>query len=124
MKPLIALAVGSLAGGFARWGLSAGVYGRWGTAFPNGTLAVNLLACLLIGLFQGLAGTKAWFGPESRLLLMTGFCGAFSTFSTLILETDVLLKAGQAGKAGAYLALSLLLGLALFRLGAFAGERL
>ncbi|HRY29999.1 MAG TPA: CrcB family protein, partial [Elusimicrobiota bacterium] len=88
MEKWIYLAVGSVAGGFARYLLSGAVHSKWGSGFPYGTLAVNLCGCFLIGLLNGLAEEKFLLNPHARLLLMTGFCGAFTTFSTIMLESS------------------------------------
>lgn len=115
----LALALGSLAGGFARYFLSGAVHGRWGALFPYGTLAVNLLGCFLIGFFDGLVQQRAFLNPHMRLLLMAGFCGAFTTFSTLMLETSFLMEKGQSTRAFLYVAASLSAGFLLLRLGVF-----
>ena len=111
------LLLGSAAGGIARYVVAGAVYRALGPAFPYGTLAVNASGCFLIGLLDGLAEEKFLLGPEARLLLMIGFCGAYTTFSTLILETDYLVRAGETLRAAANLGASLGLGLALLRLG-------
>lgn len=119
---VMSLAAGSIAGGFARYWAAGAVY-RWlGTSFPYGTFAVNMLGCFLIGLFDALAGERFVLGPTSRLLLMTGFCGAFTTFSTLALETSNLMKGGDFARALLNAAGSVVLGLILLRLGALAGR--
>ncbi len=118
----LSLAAGSLAGGFARYWLGGRVYQVWGASFPYGTLAVNLSGCFVIGLLDALAMERFVLGPSARLLLMTGFCGAFTTFSTLILETSNLMKGGDFVRALLNALGSLLLGLILFRLGALAGR--
>lgn len=119
---VLSLAVGSLAGGFARYWLAGAVYRGLGTSFPYGTLAVNMAGCFLIGLFDALASERFVLGPASRLLLMTGFCGAFTTFSTLALETSNLMKGGDFARALLNAAGSVVLGLILLRLGALAGR--
>ena len=81
------LALGGVAGTFARYVLGGVIYQLFGTSFPYGTLAVNLLGCLIIGFLAALAEEKFLLGPNARLLLMVGFCGAFTTFSTFIFET-------------------------------------
>ena len=63
--------------------------------FPIGTLVVNLIGCFLLGLILGIAETKNWLGDHATLLLGTGFCGGFTTFSTFSVEANELLKAGQ-----------------------------
>ncbi len=62
--------------------------------------------------------------PQMRILLMTGFCGAFTTFSTFMLETANLLKDGQMGRAFLNVLLSVIAGFILFRLGLMIGERI
>ncbi|MBI2071051.1 MAG: fluoride efflux transporter CrcB [Elusimicrobia bacterium] len=119
---LIGLAAGSLAGGFARYFLAGMAYRVFGTGFPHGTFVVNMSGCLLIGLLDGLAEEKFLLGPNARLLLMIGFCGAFTTFSTLILETNNLLKDGEILRAVLNAGGSLLLGLVLLRLGMALGK--
>jgi len=116
------LAVGGLAGVFCRYTLAAAIYKKVGSGFPSGTLIVNLTGCLLIGFFNSLAEEKLWLGPGGRLLLMTGFCGAYTTFSTLILETSNLMNDGDFGWALLNLTLSVVIGFILFRLGAWAGK--
>ena len=116
------LIIGSIAGGFSRYFLAGAVSRRIGAGFPHGTLAVNLSACLLIGFFNSLAEEKFLLGPNERILLMTGFCGAYSTFSTLILETSNLLKDGELFLASSNVVVSLVAGLLLFRLGEYLGK--
>jgi CrcB protein len=85
-------------------------------------MAVNMTGCFLIGLFDSLAGEKFLLGPQARLLLMTAFCGAFTTFSTLILETSNLMKDGELWLAFVNSLGSLAFGLLLFRLGVWLGK--
>ncbi|MBC8043948.1 MAG: fluoride efflux transporter CrcB [Rhizobacter sp.] len=86
--------------------------------FPHGTLYVNVIGCLLIGIFIGAAEhgqlTDAW-----KLFLTTGFCGGFTTFSAFSLETFALVKQGEVSAAGIYVAASVVLGLAAVWLGLF-----
>lgn len=122
MTKWLVLAAGGVAGTFARYLAAVWVPGFAGTAFPYGTLAVNLSACFLLGLVDSLSLVRAALSPEARLLLMTGFCGAYSTFSTLILETSALVDDGQLLRALANYLGSGVLGFALFRLGAYLGS--
>lgn len=93
------LCLGSLAGGVARYVLSGFVYRFFGSQFPYGTMAINLSGCFLIGFLNTLAESKFLLTPNSRVLLMIGFCGAYTTFSTLILEMSNLIRDGQIVKA-------------------------
>ena len=124
MERWAALTIGSAAGGWARYLLASRLYAFTGTAFPWGTFAVNLSSCLLIGLFDSWTGARAVLSPEARLLLMTGFCGAYSTFSTLLLETSNLMADGQWARGLANYFASGLLGLLLLRAGAALGKAL
>ncbi|MCC7365567.1 MAG: fluoride efflux transporter CrcB [Dehalococcoidia bacterium] len=81
-------------------------FAEWtGGGFPWGTLVVNVVGCLCIGLLLGLPGDRA-ISPEARLLLVTGFLGSFTTFSALGFETQAFLRGGEVGKALVYVALS------------------
>lgn len=122
MTAWASLAAGSLAGGFARYAMAGAVYGALGVSFPYGTFAVNMLGCFLIGLFDCLASERFVLDPTARLLLMTGFCGAFTTFSTLILETSNLMKTGDFARAGANVFGSVVAGMILLRAGVLAGR--
>lgn len=113
---------GGVAGTLARYSLAGLVYARWGTGFPYGTLVVNLLGCFLIGWLDALCERKFLLSPNLRLLLMTGFCGAFTTFSTWMLETSNLLKGGETLAALGNILVSVLAGFMLFRAGGMLGE--
>ncbi len=125
MRPItwVWLAAGGIAGTFARYAMTLGVNRLAGPGFPFGTLAVNLLGCAVIGFLASLSATRWALGPDARLLLVTGFCGAFTTFSAFMLETTLLADSGQTWRAVAYVAASVGLGLAAFRAGAFLAAR-
>ena len=93
------------------------LFGGW---LPWGTLVVNLTGCFLIGLFDSAVSSKGWGGPHGRMLLMTGFCGAYTTFSSLILELDALLRTAPF-RGVLYVSVSVVAGLILFRAGAALG---
>ncbi|WP_303673164.1 fluoride efflux transporter CrcB [Vampirovibrio chlorellavorus] len=121
MNKAVLLIVGGSLGTLCRYYLADWGQSRWGVVFPFGTLLVNLLGCLLIGLllggferrFEALAAVPV----ELRLMLMTGFLGAFTTFSSYELEAFVMLRQGAWERALIYLLGSLVLGLLLVLLG-------
>ena len=118
MSKWILLSAGGIAGTLLRYLVAARIPDLAGAGFPYGTLAVNLSACLIIGVLSGLSG-KGALDPEARLLLMTGFCGAYSTFSTWILESASLAADGQMLRVLANLFGSVGLGFLLFRFGLY-----
>lgn len=117
-------ALGCVAGGFARYAVTSSLTRLFGPTFPWGTLTVNLTGCLLIGLLNSLAGARWSLTPELRLMTIAGFCGAYTTFSALLLETSNLAAAGDWPRALAYYFGSGLAGFILFRLGSALGGTL
>lgn len=85
--------------------------------FPYGTLAVNIIGCLAIGLLSGLAETRGLLTPEMRLLLLTGVLGALTTFSTFSYETASLMQMGQSLPAMLNLSAQIILGLSAIWVG-------
>ncbi len=123
LRTLSLLAISGAAGTVARYGLAAAVL-RWrGPGFPWGTLAVNLLGCLLFGYFTTLADERNAISPETRLLLTTGFLGAFTTFSTFAWETTQLGRAQQPLHALLNVAAQVAIGLALAVAGSAIARR-
>ena len=117
MQKWLTLLVGGLCGTAGRYVLAGAVY-RWlGTGFPYGTLAVNTLGCLVIGVLSALAEQKFLLTLEARLFWMVGLLGAFTTFSTLIYESWRLVQDGEALLASVNLLGSLTLGLGALWLG-------
>lgn len=78
--------------------------------FPWSTMIVNILGSLLIGMLVGLTG-KGMLSPEMKLLLVTGFCGGFTTFSTFANESFGMLKTGDALIAALYVGVSVAVGI-------------
>ncbi|MEZ4386377.1 MAG: fluoride efflux transporter CrcB [Candidatus Krumholzibacteriia bacterium] len=92
---LILMALAGGAGAVCRYGLGGAVQRLAGERFPAGTMVVNLLGCLLFGLVWGWLEGRAGFSPQTRVVVLTGFMGAFTTFSTFAFETAGLLQGGQ-----------------------------
>lgn len=113
---ILGLALGGALGALSRYAVSIWFAKSFGTSFPWGTLTVNATGCFLLGFFYALSIT-AELAPPVRLVVATGFLGAYTTFSTFSLETLVLLQQGDANKALAYAAGSVVLGLAAAWLG-------
>ncbi|MEK6253557.1 MAG: fluoride efflux transporter CrcB [Gemmatimonadales bacterium] len=104
------VALGGALGALARYGISGWVYDRMGENFPWGTLVVNLVGCLALGLVIRWLQVSA-VAPELRPFLTIGVLGAFTTFSTFSYETVALLQEGQWLRAGLYMGGSVVLGL-------------
>ena len=92
-KWLLVMLGGSL-GAASRYAVSLLTARLFGPQFPYGTMVVNLAGCFLIGLLFALADRSRLLTPDVRLLLLTGYLGALTTFSTFSLET---VNAGRAG---------------------------
>ena len=106
LRPLLLVALGGAFGAMARFGVATLFARRLGTAWPWGTLFINLTGSFLIAvLVTKLHGHDAW-----RLLLPVGFVGAYTTFSTFEYETMRMLQDGQPAAALVYVAASNLLG--------------
>ena len=111
MSNYLWIAIGSALGGVARYWLS-GVTARWiGETFPWGTLLVNVSGSFIIGFVAGLSAPDGRFllGSTTRLALMAGFCGGYTTFSSFSIQTLSLLNDGQYIYAGANIGLSVVL---------------
>ena len=119
LKNILLVALGGAAGSVARYLLSKAIQDTAATAFPWGTMAVNVAGCLLIGLLYGLAaGDGARLGADLKLMLTVGFCGGFTTFSTFANESLTLAKTGDALLSAAYIGSSVALGMLAVMAGA------
>jgi CrcB protein len=119
---LLWVGAGGFFGAISRYALGGAVHRLLpGAAFPYGTLAVNVVGCLLIGLAAGLSESRQVLGPEARLFLVLGFLGSFTTFSTFGYETLTLARDAEALAAAANVALHLAAGLGAAWLGLSLG---
>jgi CrcB protein len=105
------IAVGGALGSVARYWVGSTVSGRLGTKFPFGTLVINISACIIIGFMLTYLGKRVDLNPAWRFLMLVGFAGAYSTFSTYEWETLSTLRSGAFLLAALYAVGSLLLGL-------------
>jgi len=105
MQGLFLVALGGAAGASARYGVGLVAARLFGTSFPWGTLTVNVLGGLAMGLLAGLFGAD-----RTRMLLLgVGVLGGFTTFSSFSLETVLMIERGAVAAAGAYAAASVAL---------------
>ncbi len=98
MRELLIVFIGGGLGSVARY-LVSKFYQAWQPAFPLATLTVNFLSCLIFGAVMMLSVQKLSMNYTLKLLLVTGFCGGFSTYSAFTFETVELFKSGQNGMA-------------------------
>lgn len=117
MKEFIIVGIGSFFGGGLRYAVGRIVDAGASTVFPLSTFVVNIVGCLLIGMLTTIALRQGWLTPTVRLLLITGFCGGFTTFSTFISENVNLCSSGHQLMSLAYMSASIIVGIAAFWLG-------
>lgn len=124
MNQVLVIALGGAAGSVLRYWTSLGAHHLFGRGFPYGTLAVNVLGSLAIGMLYVLLVERSSLGVEWRAALITGFLGGFTTFSAFSLETVLLLEQAEHLKAIINIAVSVLLCLAATLVGLYAGRQL
>ena len=112
LRNILLVAIGGAIGSVCRYLLSGINVASW----PWGIFAVNILGSLFIGLLVGLV-SKGIVSPEIKLLLVTGFCGGFTTFSTFANESFSMMKAGDALQMALYLGASVVIGILAVWLG-------
>ncbi len=109
--------IGSAIGGGCRFWISTWMQKQLTTSFPIGTFTVNMLGCLAIGLVVGMAEKSSINQTNLMLLLASGFCGGFTTFSAFALENIQLLKNGLNVQSATYIIVSVAVGVALVKTG-------
>lgn len=103
--------LGAGIGGAGRHGVNVLAARLFGTAFPAGTLAINVFGCLLMGLIAGVFAFRGHLPQEMRLFLTTGILGGFTTFSAFSLDAALLWERGEAGLAVLYVGASVIFSL-------------
>jgi CrcB protein len=118
------VAVGGALGCVSRYYLTAFIQQRAGPSFPLGTLLINITGSFLLGFIMRYALQSGAVSAETRMLLTSGFCGGYTTFSTYSYETAMMLDDGEYGRAALYVGSSVVLALAGTLLGFAAANRL
>jgi CrcB protein len=122
LPKLLWIAVAGALGTLARYWLAGVVQNAVGTMFPWGTAAVNLAGCLVFGALVAVMEGRFAISGETRIILLTGFMGAFTTFSTFVFETEQLLEGSEWALAAGNLALQNIVGLAALFAGLTLGR--
>ena len=120
--PLILIGLGGFAGAISRYLVDGFVSERTGAGFPWGTLAVNLSGSFVLGLLFAMTAERAILPADIRGPVMIGFIGAYTTFSTYMLESWSLVESGSYGPAIANLAGSVVIGLMAVAAGLAVGR--
>ena len=121
MRLALVLAGGALGSG-ARYLVAVWMANRFGSTFPWGTLTVNVAGGFVIGLLATMADEVGSIGPQTRVFLVVGVLGGFTTFSSFTMETLRLADQSELWRAWAYVAASFVLAIAATALGIGAGR--
>ena len=124
MTQAMAIAAGGAIGALLRFWMSTWVYARLGSDFPYGTLAVNVLGSLVMGVLYVLLLERMDLDPIWRAALLVGLLGAFTTFSTFSIETLNLIENRESIKALMNIFLSVVLCVFAAWLGVIAGRQI
>ncbi|MFH0879730.1 MAG: fluoride efflux transporter CrcB [Lentisphaerota bacterium] len=116
LAPFFYVGTGGFLGAVTRYGLTL-MSQRFVVVLPMGTLLSNLLGCLAIGLIMGLAADTQIIRPEMRLLLATGFCGGFTTMSSMVYELSQFIRDHEFFYATGYFGITIAGCLICFYLG-------
>ena len=117
MMNMFIIGLGGFVGAVSRYMVALWIGQRWGRIFPLGTFVINVSGSFLIGLFMTLMSERFIENPQWRLLLVVGFLGAYTTFSTFEYETGALLKDGEWAFAMLNIVLSVVVGFIALKLG-------
>jgi CrcB protein len=97
MKDMLVISLGAIFGANARWIISRYLAKAISPWFPYGTLVINVSGSFMVGFFMIWATERVLIDPRWRLLIVVGFCGAYTTFSSFAYETMALFEQGQWG---------------------------
>jgi CrcB protein len=118
MTRFVAVGVGGFLGAIARYAVGLLVARFWSGEFPLATFLINVSGSFVLGFFMALSAERLGLDPAWRLLVATGFVGAYTTFSTFEYETNRLVELGATTWALANVVASVLVGFLAVRLGA------
>lgn len=111
MKAILLVGLGGGIGSILRYLTSLLVSKQVSSVFPWGTFAVNIIGCLLAGIILGVLERQQVLNSDLKILLITGFCGGYTTFSAFSIENIHLLQNGHPLTALLYILISILLGI-------------
>jgi len=117
MTNVLIIGIGGFLGAVARYAVALWIGRQWISSFPMGTFIINVSGSFLIGLLMALFTERFLVSPQWRLLLVVGFLGAYTTFSTFEYETGALLKDGEWLMAMLNVVLSVVAGFIALKLG-------
>jgi CrcB protein len=95
VNDILVISIGAILGANARWIISRYAARVLGPVFPYGTLLINITGSFVVGFFMIWASERVLLDPRWRLLIVVGFCGAFTTFSSFAFETMAYFEQGQ-----------------------------
>lgn len=122
MGKVVCLVLGGSIGTLCRYIVNGVAVRYFSGGLPAGTLVVNLIGCLLVGFVIALPEERLLINDQMKILIVVGFLGAFTTFSTFMLEIANLIQNGHTLKAGVYTAVSIVVGFILVRIGIWLGS--
>lgn len=122
MQKILLIGLAGFVGTVGRYALSGVIARRFGETFPAGTLVVNIIGCFLAGLLFYLLQERNLVSPTTRTVVMIGFLGGFTTFSSFGLQTFTLLRDGEFWYASLNIVGSNFLGLLMVWVGYTVGK--
>jgi CrcB protein len=124
LRIVLAIAIGGAVGSVARYALNVAIQGRFAEPFPLGIMIINVTGSLLLGFLMRLSLETTAMTPAIRILLTTGFCGGFTTFSTFSYDALALFETGAFRWAWVYIIGSVALSITASIAGVAAAQHL